>query len=128
MAATQPSPYALDGYCPVDLMNSQRWAAGDKQFGAVHRGQTFLFSSAQNQQTFLADPDRYAPALGGIDPILALENQQTVVGKRHHGVYYRDRIYLFSNEASLNRFNQNPGHYAEGVRQALLRQNASQLR
>lgn len=120
-AAVDPNnpPLGLDGFCPVTLMEAQSWTAGDRRYGAIHRGRTYLFTGAEQQQRFLANPDLYSPAMAGNDPVLALEQQQQVAGHRRHGVYYRDRIYLFSNEASLARFSQNPEHYAEGVRQAM---------
>ena len=76
---------------------------------------------------FLADPDRYAPVLSGIDPVLAIDTGQQVGGFRRHGVFFGDKIFLFSSEDSLTQFTQDPSRYAEGVRQAIQRTD-SQLR
>jgi YHS domain-containing protein/thiol-disulfide isomerase/thioredoxin len=111
--------FGLDGFCPVTLMESQKWTPGDRRWGAVHRGTTYIFAGEEEQRKFLADPDRYSPAMAGVDPVLALEQGQRVPGQRRHGVYYRDHIYLFSSEATLARFSQAPQHFAEGVRQAM---------
>jgi len=116
------SQFVLDGFCPVTLVEAHRWAPGDKTWGAIHLGKTYLFVSQAEQQKFLADPDRYAPVMSGVDPVLALENRQQVPGMRKHGVKYRGQVYLFSSEETLRRFEQNPGSYANGVMQAMQNQ------
>ncbi len=123
VANNQPMPsgkaeVCMEGFCPVTLMENQRWAPGDPRFGAIHRGRTYLFTTQAGQQRFLSNPDMYSPVLSGNDPVLAIDQRQTVSGNRRHGVYFRDRIYLFSSEATLDQFVKNPHRYASGVRQA----------
>jgi YHS domain-containing protein/thioredoxin-related protein len=103
---------ALDGYCAVSLCEKQQWLQGDRRWGAIHRGRTYLFAGPEEQRRFFQDPDRYAPVLGGVDIVLATEHGQSVPGMREHGVSYRNRIYLFSSEETLSRFAENPGRYA----------------
>ncbi len=109
-------PLGLDGYCPVSLSEKQRWMLGDRRWGAIHRGRTYLFAGADEQRRFFADPDRYAPAASGNDIVLATEQGQTVPGTREHGVFFPERlpnhVYLFSSEATLEKFAKNPGLYA----------------
>ena len=112
-------PLGLDGYCTVMLKEQKRWIAGDRRWGAVHRGRTYLFTGPDEQKKFLESPDTYAPVMSGNDPVLALDNAQSVPGKREHGVFFENRVYLFSQEASLARFYQNPGRYAAEVIQAM---------
>ena len=112
-------PLALDGYCTVQLKEHKRWVAGDRRWGAVHRGRTYLFTSPDEQKKFLEAPDAFAPVISGHDPVLAMDNGQAVPGKREHGVFYENRVYLFADEASLQRFYQNPGRYAAEVVQAM---------
>ena len=114
----------LDGYCPVQLSddltaNLPRWTLGDRRWGAIHRGQTYLFAGAQQQQRFLANPDRYAPALSGNDVVMAVEHGQAVQGRREHGVLFSSQVYLFASEASLEKFSKNPHHYARQILQAM---------
>jgi YHS domain-containing protein len=112
-------PVGLDGNCPVTLVENMQWALGDKTWGAVHRGRTYLFRGPQQREKFLANPDMYAPVMSGIDPVLAMDNQMTVPGRREFGVFGADRrIYLFADEASLKRFEQNPNRYAAEAVQA----------
>jgi YHS domain-containing protein/thiol-disulfide isomerase/thioredoxin len=121
-AADSQSPAApswgLEGYCPVSLVDQSKWVKGDPRWGVVHRGRTYLFSSVDAKQRFWAQPDRYAPALAGIDPVLFTDSGQQVDGKRNHGVVYRDQVYLFSSEETLQRFWRSPENFAEQVRQA----------
>lgn len=109
----QHPPLGLDGYCPVTLVQSERWAKGDVRYGAIHRGRTYLFVDEKAQQAFLADPDRYAPMLSELDVVQLLDHRQYVQGKREHGVFHRGKIYLFANEEDLAKFSQQPDRYHE---------------
>jgi YHS domain-containing protein/thioredoxin-related protein len=114
-SAASPSsnnPLGLDGYCPVSLVEKSHWVMGDRRWGAVHRGRTYLFSGPEEQRRFFTDPDRYAPAVSGNDIVLATEQGQAAPGMREHGVFYGNRIYLFASEATLEKFGRNPGQYA----------------
>jgi len=117
-AAVNP-PLALEGFCPVDLCERQRWTPGDPRYGLVHRDRTYLFAGAEQRDRFNADPDRYAPILSGIDIVLAIERGQQLEGHRRHGVFYNGRVYLFSSEESLQRFAQRPDFYADQALQAM---------
>jgi thioredoxin-related protein/YHS domain-containing protein len=126
-AAGQPQ-LALDGFCSVSLVEQSKWTKGDPRWGAVHKGRVYLFGSAQAQQQFMSNPDRYSPMLAGNDIVRFAENGQAVEGKREHGVYYRDRILLFSDEESLQRFGSRPDYYLAAAEQAGPGQSASPVR
>ncbi len=112
-------PLGFDGYCPVSMRNHWKWVPGDPRWGVVHRGRTYWFSSQNEQQQFWADPDRFSPALSGMDPVMAIDHQQQVPGKREHSIDYDNLFYMFSSEATLAQFTANPERYAVGVRQAM---------
>jgi YHS domain-containing protein/thiol-disulfide isomerase/thioredoxin len=121
-APPAPPALALDGYCPVTLVDRRQWQAGDRQWGAIHRGRTYLFINEAAQKAFLSNPDRYSPVLSGNDPVMRLDHQQDVPGKREYGAFYNDRIYLFTSEDTFQRFDRNPNRYTiETSRQALRR-------
>jgi YHS domain-containing protein len=109
----------LEGFCPVTLKQGQRWAPGDRRWGVVHRGRTYLFTGPDQQREFLKNPDRYSPVLSGLDPVIAIEKGHSVTGRRKHGVFYGGRVYLFADETSLEQFSRSPERYAAGVRQAM---------
>lgn len=117
-ASAAPPPLGLDGYCPVTLADQKRWQVGDRRFGVIHRGRTYLFAGPVEQQKFLSNPDHYSPAISGQDVVMALDQGQTVDGHRQYGVQYQGRTYLFASDSSRRAFSQNPKHYAAEVLQA----------
>ena len=110
-------PLGLEGYSPVALIDEQRWQLGDRRFGAIHRGRTYLFANPQEQQKFLSNPDHYSPVLSGHDAVVAVDYGQEAEGKRQYGVVYQGRIFLFSSEAAQRQFSQgqNAKRYAAEV-------------
>lgn len=114
-------PLALDGFCPVTLIEKRKWQTGNARWGAIHRGRTYLFAGQKEQHAFLAAPDRYAPVLNGVDPVLAFDQQKEQSGKREFGAFFENRVYLFSSEASYRQFRKNPARYAIDGRQAMRR-------
>jgi YHS domain-containing protein/thiol-disulfide isomerase/thioredoxin len=114
-------PVAFDGCCPVTLKLLNKWEQGSTQFGAIHRGRTYLFASEEQRKQFLANPDSFSPVFAGYDPVLLLDRQQSVAGSRKFGFRYGDAFYLFSNAETKDRFEASPQTYAAGVRQAMAR-------
>jgi YHS domain-containing protein len=110
-----PMPLGLEGYCPVTVVERGSWVEGRPQWGARHRGRTYLFAGPEQQQAFLADPDRYAPALSGDDPVLAFESGRSEPGRRAYGVSYQSRMYLFSSPESRAAFTSDPDRYTSRV-------------
>lgn len=120
----------LEGYCPVTLIEKRVWRKGDVRFGAVHQGRTYLFAAEDAQKKFLADPDRFAPILSGVDAVQLASNGRTVDGRRDFGVVYRNQVYLFENAASRDAFEKAPDRFVGFAQQAMLRteQKGTQLR
>lgn len=113
--AIAPMPLGLEGYCPVSLIDKGTWVEGRAQWGARHRGRTYLFAGQEQQRAFLADPDRYAPALSGDDPVLACDSGRQVAGQRRYGVSYQSRTYLFSSPETRAAFAADPQRYTTRV-------------
>lgn len=112
-------PLGLDGFCPVSLTEKRAWTKGVPQWGAIHRGRTYLFVSQVEQQKFLANPDVYSPMLSGNDSVLQFKQNQQVPGRREFGVFYNNHIYLFSSEATLNEFSKAPHQFDAMIIQAM---------
>jgi thiol-disulfide isomerase/thioredoxin/YHS domain-containing protein len=112
-------PLAMDGFCPVALIQKKRWVLGDVRYGVRHQGRTYLFSGAEEQKQFLANPGAFAPVMSGDDPVLALDQRQSVPGRREFGAFFGNRVYLFSSEASFEQFKRNPNFYAAEALQAM---------
>jgi YHS domain-containing protein len=111
-------PLGLEGYCPVTLVEKGSWVEGRAHYGARHRGRTYLFAGADEQRAFLADPDRYAPALSGDDPVMAFDAGKSIPGQRRYGVTYQSKVYLFSSPDTRTVFTADPGKYTSRVRLA----------
>lgn len=104
-------PLGLEGYCPVTLAERGVWTEGRAQWGVRHRGRTYLFAGPEQQQAFLASPDRYAPALSGDDPVAVVDHGKSTPGRRAYGVTYQSRMYLFSSPENRAQFAANPERY-----------------
>jgi len=113
------APPALDGYCSVQLVEKNRWVKGDRRYGVIHRGRTYLFSGPAEANQFYANPDRYAPVLAGSDIVLAVDHGLTVPGTREVGARYGDHIFLFAGEASYEKFSQDPDKYTTALQRLL---------
>jgi len=118
-------PLAFDGYCPVSLQQVQKWVRGNKTFGAIHRGRTYLFAGDTQRQKFLATPDAYSPVFSGNDAVKILDENVQVAGSRKFGFAYRNAFYLFSSKETMQRFARQPDRYSAGVRQAMNRMDAT---
>jgi len=108
-------PLGLEGYCPVTLAEKGVWTEGRAQWGVRHRGRTYLFAGPEQQQAFLASPDRYAPALSGDDPVTVVDQGKSLPGRRTYGVTYQSRMYLFSSPETRAQFAANPERYTAPV-------------
>ncbi|MEX2175350.1 MAG: DUF255 domain-containing protein [Pirellulaceae bacterium] len=118
--ASQAPPIALEGYCPVTLLQQRKWRKADAKFGAIHRGRTYLFASEVEQKQFLANPDGFSPVLSGFDPVVFAQRGELVEGQRSYGLTYNKQIFLFADEASLKAFEQSPRAYATTAHQAMM--------
>jgi YHS domain-containing protein/thiol-disulfide isomerase/thioredoxin len=119
VTASEAPPLSIDGFCPVTIRESTRWQKGSVNWGAVHRGRTYLFASPEAQRKFLADPDRYAPVLSGCDPVLFAETNQLISGSHAIGLLMGGQTFFFASEESLARFNLAPNVYMARAYQAM---------
>ncbi len=120
--------FGLDGFCPVQLVEYDRWQPGNKQWGVVHRGRIYLFAGLDEQRRFRANPDRYAPVSSGDDVVLLLEQGRTVEGYRQHGLKFEGHVYLFANEGTLSKFKANPHQYADRALQVIRSNQTASVR
>lgn len=123
-----PMNLALAGHCCVTLVEEEKWVKGDPRWGVNHRGRTYLFTGPQQQQRFLDGYDEYAPVLSGYDCVRYAERGVLVEGKCEHGVFYRDRIFLFADESSLDEFWQAPSRFVAAVARDQARRSAGPTR
>jgi thiol-disulfide isomerase/thioredoxin/YHS domain-containing protein len=113
------SPFVFEGFCPVSLTERGEWTAGRKEYGLRHRGRTYLFAGPDEWQRFNANPDKYTPLASGFDPVLLVDANQQVDGRRCHGVTYQGQVLLFASEETLGRFVQDKDRYVALVRRTV---------
>lgn len=117
-AKRETPPVALQGFCPVALLEKSEWVAGDPAFGSIHLGQLYLFADQASLATFLADPEPYTPVMNGNDVVLFFEEHRVVEGRRDWGLVDPEfnRIFLFATEETMNHFYD---HHQDYVRSAI---------
>jgi hypothetical protein len=104
---------AMDGYCPVSMLEQDNWVEGNPQFGVIHLGQLYLFADQAAVNKFLADPEPYTPVLNGIDVVRFFEEKRIVQGKRDFGVRdpEHNRMFFFADEAARTHFENDYKRY-----------------
>jgi len=106
-------PLSFDGYSPVSLLDESRWVRGDKDFAESYQGRLYYFVNAKQRESFLKAPDKFSLAVSGFDVVLVKNDGREVNGFRQFGYKYREKMYLFSTEASMNEFRNAPASYAD---------------
>lgn len=112
--ATPSTPeLALQGYCPVAIVDNNQWLAGNRDYGLIHLGKLYLFTSSEAMESFQANPEAYTPVMNGLDVVIFFNEHRIVEGKREFGL--RDpefnRMFFFANEETLNHFYQEHQRY-----------------
>jgi len=125
--AKQPQ-LALEGFCPVALLENKSWTLGFAKWGHIHRGQLYLFSSEEAQAKFWGDPDRFSPVMSGYDIVQYLDDQRLQLGTRQFGSYYRNKYYLFASETTLLKFESAPDYYADKANLAIAEHDRAVMR
>ena len=62
---TNEAGYVLDGHDAVAYQTANKAVKGSEEHKLKYEGGIFLFSSAENRDTFKADPAKYAPKYKG---------------------------------------------------------------
>jgi YHS domain-containing protein len=104
---------ALEGYCPVCVVDAGKWVRGDALHQVTYDGQTYYFPSDEQRQMFLADPAKYVPALGGDCTVCYAKMQKRVPGNIRHAARHDGRLYLFPSDDEKRAFLANPAEFAD---------------
>ncbi len=118
---------AIDGFCPVSLLENKSFVRGDKDWGCFHRGKLFLFADKSKRDQFMKDPDTYFPALAGMDPVVydqqGREVNSGIVTGLTVDLGQRKMMVLFSSVESKAEFNKNRKHYLDLIRKMEIRRS-----
>lgn len=102
----------LKGFCPVALRDSRELKDARPSFQAEFNGDYYNFSTAEALTKFKAEPEKYAPAAGGQDVVLAANEGTSREGSLDRAVWYRNKLYLFSSKDSHEEFVASPSKFA----------------
>lgn len=105
---TLPLVTGLKGYCVVGLKNRQ-FVQGNPAFSSTFEEHTYQFANAEAKVAFDHNPELYAPAYGGIDPVEWLEHQRLVEGQFLRE--YEGRFYLFASKENWDIFKSQPPRF-----------------
>jgi YHS domain-containing protein len=105
---------ALRGYDPVAYFREGKPAIGDAAFTSTWHGVTYRFTSAENREAFMADPERYAPQFGGYCAF-AVSRGTTANGDPLQWAIVNDRLFLNNNALAMTLWNEDrPGNIEAG--------------
>jgi YHS domain-containing protein len=104
----------LKGICPVTLRDERRVVEPKPELVSMHAGRRYEFATADAKAMFDANPDRYAPALGGRDVVLTAQGAEEAIGSLKFAGYYHGRLYLFQSDETYRAFYESPKRYGVG--------------
>ncbi len=107
----QKPTVALEGYCPVCLINLHKWIKGNPLYQVTYDGHVYRFPGEKQKQAFVANPTKYVPALGGDCVVCYTQMGKRMAGDLHHGMFHKGRVYFFASEQQKQMFAENPGKY-----------------
>jgi hypothetical protein len=108
------SGLALSGFDPVTYFLGEGPKPGHPEHEIVWGGVAWRFATAANREAFAADPEAYAPRLGGYDATAAAGGLIVEANPRLFAVT-SDGLYLFRNDHARARFmaDESISHKAE---------------
>ncbi len=103
---------AVDGYDPVAYFTESKPVKGSKEFTYDYNGAEWRFASAENLESFKADPEAYAPQYGGYCA-WAVSQDYTARGNPKNWSIIEGKLYLNYNDKVQKTWEQDiPGFIA----------------
>ena len=100
---------AIDGFDPVAYFTQDKAVRGSSQYSCIHLNRTWHFSSEENREKFLANPDKFVPQYGGYCAH-SLNDNRIVKSNPKSFVVRDDKLYLYysdryaKKDIKLNKF------------------------
>ena len=101
---------AVGGYDPVAYFTEGEPTEGSSEFSTTYKGAEFRFASQANLDTFLADPETYAPQYGGYCAY-AVSQGATAKGNPNNWSIVDGKLYLNLNDKIQKRWDANQAGY-----------------
>ncbi|MEX0716711.1 MAG: thioredoxin family protein [Planctomycetaceae bacterium] len=115
-AARADEGFAFGGQCLVSMFENETLVPGSEAHVATHRGRNLRFASAEHKRRFEDAPEKYWPALDGLCPVSALDDQVRRDGDPRLAIVYRDRLWLFADGEREERFFRSAADYHRRLR------------
>ena len=107
--AIAPTPISrLENLCIVSYSKGEMLRP-DPAISAAHRGRVYYFADEEAREEFISNPDQFAVAFGGCDPVHFLATREPVDGR--FLVNHEGRFYMFSTKENVDAFKSNPSRY-----------------
>ncbi len=103
----------LEGYCPVCILDANKWAKGSPEHQATYDGLTYYFPEEAVKEKFLASPAKYVPALGGDCIVCYAKLGKRVPGSVNYSARYINRLFLFPGAEQQQAFLSSPQEFAD---------------
>ena len=108
------SNVAVSGYDAVSYFTEEEPVKGKKEFSHEWNGATWRFSSDENRQAFIADPDKYAPQYGGHCAWAISEGDYVSADPKKYDIV-DNKLYLNYNQKIQDRWRGDiPGFIQKG--------------
>lgn len=101
----------LAGYCPVNLLDDEKWISGRSDLTATYRGIVYRFGSEAERARFTAEPGKYAPQHMGCDLVALQRVGKAIPGTYQYAAFYQQRTYLFVSEQNRLTFLARPTQF-----------------
>lgn len=88
---------AMQGYCPVSIIDDKKWIKGDEQYSVILDGHKYLLASQANQQKFLKRSTKYTPALSGDCVVTYAAMKTRQAGDLNAAAIHQGRLFLFAS-------------------------------
>jgi YHS domain-containing protein len=103
----------VGGYDPVAYFTQNKPVEGSADITTEYMGATWRFASAENRDSFVADPKRYAPQYGGYCAF-AVSSGYTAKGDPQAWSVVDGKLYLNYSKGVRDRWEQDiPGHISK---------------
>jgi YHS domain-containing protein len=112
-AATVEYDVALDGFCPVRILESKKWVRGDRKFSVLLDGKLYLFPGEDQKQKFLKYVVKYTPALSGDCIVTYVDGQARKRGSVDFTAIHDGRLFMFPSQDEKDQFMKNPEKYQD---------------
>ncbi len=88
---------AINGFDTVAYFDQHKAVKGRKEFACDYKEVTWYFSSEENKNKFLANPEKFAPQYGGYCTH-ALADNQLIESNPKAFVIKNDKLYMYSQK------------------------------